>query len=72
MTASHGLRRRSFDWAFRVGRKGITVAVGGTGSHLGLLALQYALADRLVFSKIKSQDGWQDQFLVSGSAPLSR
>ncbi len=38
----------------------------------GLLGAQYALADRLVFSKIKARMGGNIRFFVSGSAALSR
>ena len=62
MTASHGVKAKIFDWAFGVGRKVSPMRLAGREPS-GLLALQYALADRLVFSKIKAQDGWEDQVL---------
>jgi len=70
-TASHGVKAKIFHWAFRVGRKVSPIRLAG-GQPSGLLALQYALADRLVFSKIKARMGGKIKFFVSGSAPLSR
>jgi long-chain acyl-CoA synthetase len=71
MTASHGVKAKIFDWAFGVGRKVSPMRLAGQQPS-GLLALQYALADRLVFSKIKERMGGKIKFFVSGSAPLSR
>ena len=70
-TASHGVRAEIFDWAFRVGRKVSRSRLAGERPSR-LLAIQYALADRLVFSKIKARMGGRIKFFVSGSAPLSR
>jgi long-chain acyl-CoA synthetase len=69
-TASHGVEAKIFDWAFGVGRKVSPVRLAGEEPS-GLLALQYRLADRLVFSKIKARMGGKIRFFVSGSAPLS-
>jgi long-chain acyl-CoA synthetase len=71
MTASHGVKAKIFDWAFGVGRNVSPMRLAGQQPS-GLLALQYALADRLVFSKIKERMGGKIKFFVSGSAPLSR
>ena len=71
MTASHGVKAKIFDWAFGVGRKVSPMRLAGREPS-GLLAVQYALADRLVFSKIKARMGGRIRFFVSGSAPLSR
>lgn len=70
-TASHGVRAKIFDWAFEVGRKVAPVKLAGEEPS-GLLRLQYVLADRLVFSKIKARMGGKIRFFVSGSAQLSR
>jgi long-chain acyl-CoA synthetase len=71
MTASHGVKAKIFNWAFGVGRKVSPMRLAGE-EPAGLLALQYALADRLVFSKIKARMGGKIKFFVSGSASLSR
>jgi long-chain acyl-CoA synthetase len=70
MTASHGVKAKIFDWAFGVGRKVSPIRLSGQEPS-GLLGLQYALADRLVFSKIKARMGGKIRFFVSGSAPLN-
>ena len=69
-TASHGVKAKIFDWAFGIGRKVSPVRLAGEEPS-GLLALQYGLADRLVFSKIKARMGGKIRFFVSGSAPLN-
>jgi long-chain acyl-CoA synthetase len=70
-TASHGVKAKIFNWAFGVGRKVSPMQLAGEQPS-GLLAVQYALADRLVFSKIKTRMGGKIRFFVSGSAALSR
>jgi long-chain acyl-CoA synthetase len=60
-----------FRWALGVGQ---TVSrLRAKGQRPGLsLRLRHALADRLVFSKIRHLFGGRLRFFVSGSAPLSR
>ena len=69
--AQHGVKGKIFDWAFDVGHKTIPGRLAGR-QPAGLLAVQYALADRLVFSKLKERMGGNIRFFVSGSAALSR
>ncbi len=71
MSASHGVKAKIFDWAFAVGQRTVPLRLAGRQPS-GLLGLQYALADRLVFSKIKARMGGKIRFFVSGSAALSR
>jgi long-chain acyl-CoA synthetase len=66
-----GAKLKIFRWAEGVGaqagkarRDGKTVG--------GLLALQYNVADKLVFSKIRARMGGRVRYFVSGSAPLSK
>jgi long-chain acyl-CoA synthetase len=70
-TASHGVKAKIFNWAFGVGRKVSPMRLAGEQPS-GLLSLQVALADRLVFSKIKERMGGKIRFFVSGSAALNR
>jgi long-chain acyl-CoA synthetase len=70
-TASHGLKAKIFDWAFGVGRQVSSLRLAGKEPS-GLLKGQHALADRLVFSKIKDRMGGRIRFFVSGSAALNR
>lgn len=59
------LRQRIFAWAISVGR------ARATGSTSMLLSIQNALADRLVFSKIRERTGGRLRFFASGGAALS-
>ena len=65
------LKQKIFHWALSVGRAGSRARQQGRQPS-GLLALQLRLADRLVFSKIKTMFGGRLRYFVSGSAPLSR
>ena len=54
-----------------MGRKVTPLRLAGK-EPTGLLKVQYALADKLVFSKIKARMGGKIRFFVSGSAALNR
>ncbi len=70
-SAAGGVRPRLVPWALNAGRKYRAAATGSRPSPL--LRLQYALAHRLVLSKIKSAAGLDRvAMIVSGSAPLHR
>ncbi len=58
------VKRKIFQWALKIGRKTVR------GSSSPLVAIQYALADRLVFSKIRARVGGRLRFFVSGGAAL--
>jgi long-chain acyl-CoA synthetase len=65
-----GLRLRIFRWAMDVGRTVSRLQREGRAPGPGLRA-QHAVADRLVFSKLRARFGGRLRFLVSGSAALS-
>jgi long-chain acyl-CoA synthetase len=71
VAADPPLRRRIFGWAMGVGRRVFRHTVAGTPPGL-LLRLQFALADKLVFSKIKARTGGRLRVFISGGAPLAR
>ncbi len=60
-----------FRWALDVGLRVSRERRAGRAPG-PLLAAQHALADRLVFQKLRAIFGGRLQFFVSGSAPLSR
>ncbi len=66
-----GLKWKIFNWAFSVGRR-VSKLRQQRQEPAGLLALQYALATKLVFSKLHARFGGRLKYFVSGSAPLSR
>jgi len=74
VTTAHsagGAKAKIFDWAVAVGKR--KVALDQAGKPVGvLLKVQYAIAERLVFSKLQARLGGRLSILVSGSAPLSR
>ena len=64
-------RQGLFRWALSVGRAGFEARVAKR-SPGPLLALKLAIADRLVFSRIKERTGGRLKLFISGGAPLSR
>ena len=64
-------RQRIFRWALGVGRQAFKHRTDRTQPGLGL-RLKLALADALVFSKIKARTGGRLKLFVSGGAPLAR
>ena len=65
------LRQKIFRWAVGVGRENFRHFVARTTPPLGL-RIKAALADKLVFSKIKARTGGRLRLFVSGGAPLAR
>ncbi len=67
---AQGFKKSLVQWAREVGEA--KVAEEEQGRELGGLSrLAYALADRLVFSKLRAGLGGRLRFFVSGGAPLS-
>jgi long-chain acyl-CoA synthetase len=63
------IKRRIFFWAKDTGERWADHVLAGERPPT-LLGQQYALAQRLVFSKLKTRTGGHLRFFVSGGAPL--
>ena len=68
--SSGGLKKQIFFWAKGVGERWASEKLAGR-EPAGLLALQYRVADKLVFSKLRERTGGNIRFFISGGAPLS-
>ena len=71
MYPQNGVKGRISRWAFKVGRESRPYRLAGRPLPR-VLRLQYAVADKLVFSKLKARLGGRMRFMISGSAKLSR
>jgi long-chain acyl-CoA synthetase len=71
--AMHGgeLTRRIFVWARAIGEQCLDERIAGRQPSGGL-AMRYAVARALVFSRLSSRMGGRIRFFVSGGAPLAR
>jgi long-chain acyl-CoA synthetase len=65
------VKRRIFHWALGVGRQVSKLKQARRPVPRGLAA-QYAVADKLVFGKMRAALGGRLRFAVSGGAPLSK
>ena len=68
--SSGGLKTQIFFWAKGVGDRWATEKLAGR-EPAGLLGLQYRIADKLVFSKLRERTGGNIRYFISGGAPLS-
>ena len=69
--AAGGLRSKIFEWALAIGTEAFRLEAAGKSPGVWL-TLKRALADRLVFRKVRAKFGGRLRFFFSGSAPLSR
>jgi long-chain acyl-CoA synthetase len=68
--AGGALKKRIFFWARSVADRWADEKLAGLEPS-GLVAMQYALAQKLVFSKLKARTGGRLRYFVSGGAPLA-
>lgn len=68
---SRGLKGRIAAWAFHQGKASIPYRLEGRPMPRSL-AIKYAIANRLVFSKLQQRLGGRMKFMVSGAAKMSR
>ena len=66
-----GTKRKIFDWAMGVAGETAMWRCGEKNVGLGL-KLQWALADKLVYAKIRAGTGGRLRVVLSGGAPLAR
>jgi long-chain acyl-CoA synthetase len=72
LAAEKGAKKKILDWAQRVGRRVSDLRNHGKEPS-GMLAIQYAIAKKLVFDKIKPQLGLANARLpFSGGAPVAK
>ena len=64
------LKKKIFFWARDVAEKWADIKLAG-GEPGGLLARKYAIAQKLVFSKLKARTGGRLRYFESGGAPLA-
>ena len=65
-----GAQRKIVDWALNVGKRSSAFRKQGKAVPTGL-GLQYRIADKLVFAKVKERLGGNLRAGVSGAAPIS-
>jgi long-chain acyl-CoA synthetase len=68
---TRGLRRKIFNFAMQTARDSAAWRCGEKSASLAI-KLKWALADRLVFSKIRAGTGGRLRLVLSGGAPLSK
>ncbi|MFN7973730.1 MAG: long-chain fatty acid--CoA ligase [Acidobacteriota bacterium] len=66
-----GIKRSIFEWAMGVASRHGKERQAGRAPG-GLLALQYSIAEKLVYSKVKARMGGRIRFFISGGAPLAK
>jgi long-chain acyl-CoA synthetase len=70
-TKTTGAKRKLFNWSMKLTRKSAAWRCG-EGSATLATKLQWALANQLVYSKIRARTGGRLRLVMSGGAPLSK
>ena len=70
-SSNTGVKRKIFDFAMKTARESALWRCGEKSASLSL-KLKWALADRLVYSKIRAGTGGRLRVVLSGGAPLSK
>ncbi|UBU17176.1 AMP-dependent synthetase/ligase [Nonomuraea gerenzanensis] len=71
MQREGGLKLRIFGWARRTGQRVVRARQRGAAIPATTRA-EYAVADRLVFAKLRERFGGRIRFFISGAAPLNQ
>ncbi len=66
-----GIKRTLFDWAIDVARRAAPWRTGAKSAS-PFLKVQWALADKLVYKKVRAGTGGKLRIVFSGGAPLSK
>ncbi|WP_406673009.1 long-chain fatty acid--CoA ligase [Nonomuraea sp. N2-4H] len=66
-----GLKLRIFEWARKTGIRVVRARQRGVPVPI-TTRIEYALADRLVFAKLRERFGGRIRYFISGAAPLSQ
>src|SRR5467141_2572065 len=70
-SAATGFKRKIFSWAMRISERAAAWRCGDSTAG-PLLKLQWKIADKLVFAKIREGTGGRLRIVSSGGAPLSK
>jgi long-chain acyl-CoA synthetase len=70
VTGVTGIKKAIVGWARRTGEAVVDARMAGREPG-GVTAMQYRLADRLVFSKLRERTGGRLRTFISGGAPLA-
>jgi long-chain acyl-CoA synthetase len=68
--SAHGIKKTLIKWGAGVADRVAGLRLAGREPG-GLLALQYRIADRLVFAKVRNAVGGRIRFFISGGGPLN-
>lgn len=70
-TDAGGIKAKIFLWALKIGRQYRLAKEAGKSPGV-ILSAEYALAEKLVFSKIKEKTGGRLKFMISGGGALPK